>query len=268
MAKYLFGTVFLLAWADPSTTVAQACGGSFNDIGDDFSMWDPSSGWQCQQVYIDYWWNAFDFDEGDWDDGMGYTSPCSNLLPLARTFNAMWHLGYVGTGSPNCNTSALNKTLWAQCWAASKTDEVDSSCATDDNATAHGCQNCIGDCRTVLKKGFFYSNNPARRASILFHEARHTGGSGCGHNAADSSCDRGRSCEYSWEHGCEEFTHPNENGANSYQVLYIESYVFYGWRTTPTMKSSMVSLGNVILDNAYDNEPCKNMTSNGLIFPC
>jgi hypothetical protein len=268
MTKYLFAIAFSLVCADANSTYAQggSCNGSIVDIGDNFSMWDANNGWGCQQQFINYWWNAFDFDVGDWDGEMGYNWPCNNDKALARAFNGMWHLGYAGTNTPTCDTSSINKTLWSQCWAASKTDEVDSSCATDATATGSGCQDCIGDCRTILKKPFFYSHNPARRASTLFHEARHTGDGGCGHNG--DSCDRGSSCELSWDYGCEEWSAILEKGANTYQVIYIESYVWFGWRTTSGMKTSMVSLANDILDRAYDNEPCKNMLSNGLLVSC
>jgi hypothetical protein len=271
MIKYLFATVILLVCADANTTCAQNYGGSCGanplDIGDNFAMWDVNNGWGCQQQFINYWWSAYDMDVGDWDGDLGYNYPCNNDKALARAFNGMWHLGYVGTNTPNCDTAALNKTLWAQCWATSKTDEIDGSCADDDTATATGCQDCLGDCRTTLKEPFFFGNNPARRAATLFHEARHTGDGGCGHNGG-SGCARGRSCEVSWDHGCSEILQFYQRGANAYQVIYIESYVFFGWRTTSGMKTSMVSLGNYLLDKAFNTPPCKNMLSNGLIVSC
>jgi hypothetical protein len=268
MTRYIFATALFLMCADASSTSAQACGGSTSDIGDNFSMWDTNNGWGCQQQFIDYWWNAYDFDEGDWDNGMGYSDPCNNNLPLARTFNGMWHLGYVGTNTPNCDTTALNKTLWAQCWTAAATDEVDSDCYTGATATAKSCQDCDWeDCRTILHKPFFYSQNPARRAATLFHEARHTRNGGCGHNG--ESCARGSSCEESYTNGCEEsWAGGLQKGANSYEVIYIESYVFFGWRTTTPMKNNMVSAGNDLFSRAYDTVPCKSMLSNGLITSC
>ena len=35
----------------------------------------------CWQAFIDWAWDAFDFDKDDWDQGFGYFSVCDNRLP-------------------------------------------------------------------------------------------------------------------------------------------------------------------------------------------
>ena len=63
--------------------------GNNNDSGDNFYIASV-----CQQRFIDQFWNHFDFDKGDWDDGFGYDDPCNVNQPLARTFNALYLLAY------------------------------------------------------------------------------------------------------------------------------------------------------------------------------
>jgi len=48
----------------------------------------------CWQPFVDWAWDAHDFDKGDWDQGFGYHSVCDVQRPLARTLNAIWCLNY------------------------------------------------------------------------------------------------------------------------------------------------------------------------------
>ena len=52
----------------------------------------------CWQAFIDWAWDAFDFDKGDWDDGFGYDQVCDNTRPLCRTLSGIYCLTY---SSPN-----------------------------------------------------------------------------------------------------------------------------------------------------------------------
>jgi hypothetical protein len=46
--------------------------GNNNDSGDSFYI-----GSICEQRFIDQFWDHFDFDKGDWDDGFGFWDPCN-----------------------------------------------------------------------------------------------------------------------------------------------------------------------------------------------
>lgn len=63
----------------------------FNNTTSGDSLYGPRI---CDQAFIDWAWDAHDFDKGDWDDGFGFDAPCDINLPLARTFNAIWVLNY------------------------------------------------------------------------------------------------------------------------------------------------------------------------------
>ena len=54
----------------------------------------------CNQPFIHWAWNAFDFDKGDWDDGFGWEAACDITKPLARTFNAIWWPAVLRTRLP------------------------------------------------------------------------------------------------------------------------------------------------------------------------
>ncbi len=261
---FALGLVMLCALARP--TRADSC--TYINTPDQYdSYWmGAPNGWQCDQAYINYWWDAFDFDVGDWDDGFGYGDPCNNTMPLARTFNAMFALGYASTGSPTCNTNGLNITSWSLCWAAANTDEVDGRCgsgsASGNTATGVGEQLPPGDCYTELYWPFFYGTNVIGRAMVLFHEARHTGAGGCGHNGG-SSCPNGGSCDKTWTNGCSEFT--NGQGANRYGIQWLESYAVFGTRITTPMRNSAIARGNQYLMARFQTDPCKRMNVAGFI---
>ena len=63
----------------------------FNNSTSGDSLYGPRV---CDQAFINWAWEAHDFDKGDWDDGFGFDAPCDINLPLARTFNAIWALNY------------------------------------------------------------------------------------------------------------------------------------------------------------------------------
>jgi hypothetical protein len=227
-----------------------------SDQGDNAHMWG-SWGWQCQQKFIDYWWNAFDFDKGDWDSGFGYEAPCDNQRPLARMFNSLYALGYSTINEPHCNSSVSNITHWAMCWSASKLDEVDGRCGsgTTEGTLARTVRGL--DHYTEFYWPFFYGLDVSARAGTVFHEARHA--SGCGHNGG-SSCKRGKSCDKAWGDGCREY---RGQGANQFQVNYLAWYANSAWRTTPALRSSAVARANVVLANGYVTDPCIRISSTG-----
>ncbi len=214
------------------------------DAGDNYLM----GNWKCEQNLISYWWNAFDFDKNYWDDGMGYDDCCNNEQPLARTFNALYSLGYSSTNSPHCNTSYNNMTLWAMCWSADKINKTRAKCgsgkATGTFATTTN--------RTVeLFWPFFYGSAPSARASTIVHEARHA--SGCRHNGG-SSCPQGSSCDKAWNNGCKDKT--NWHGANQYQAVYLSWYMYTATRITPALREAALGRANAVLGYRFNTDPC------------
>src|SRR5262245_4830265 len=136
LKSVLCGALLVEAVSFTSSSQAASCTYlNTDDQGDSYYLWDSRDGWQCRQQFIDYWWSSFDFDKEDWDEGFGWEAPCDNARPLARTFNALYALGYSSTNSPTCDTSSNNKTLWSMCWAAANLDELDGRCG---NGTKEG----------------------------------------------------------------------------------------------------------------------------------
>jgi hypothetical protein len=269
-AAFLMAAVGGLGLLAPTPASADVCSvPGFQDMGDNFAMWDPS-GWQCNQAFIDYWWDAFDMETADWDWGFGYENPCNSGLPLGKTFNSLYTLGYASTGAPHCDTSRINKTEWSMCWAANNICKLAGACGDGDPngspaATTHLSQNHVRQCWTQLKWPFFFGSDVVRRAATVFHEARHSGGGGCGHNGG-TGCLRRSSCDKTWTNGCEE--NANRDGANKAQITWLESYVWFGWRTTPDLRSSGVARANDILQRGFNTPPCMYMHSSGLLISC
>jgi hypothetical protein len=256
--KLLFSALVAASAAALLPTSARACTiPSTPDQGDSFAMWD-GSGWGCSQVFINYWWDAFDFDSGDWDDGFGYEAACDNARPLARTFNGLYSLGYSSTGSPSCNSNQANITLWAQCWSASQIDELDAECGSGASHTGDAAFTVRGvDDYTELYWPFFYGMPTSVRGATIFHEARHA--SGCGHNGL-YGCLRGGSCDFSYSDGCQE---SQSQGSNTYEVNYLSWYLATAWRTTQSLKDSALMHVNDVLQRGYTLDPCIRLSSNG-----
>lgn len=55
------------------------------------NLYGPRS---CYQPFIDWAWDAFNFNFDYWQNGWGYDDPCNTDKPLARTFNGLWALTY------------------------------------------------------------------------------------------------------------------------------------------------------------------------------
>jgi hypothetical protein len=231
------------------------------DQGDNFAMWD-ASGWKCSQPFIDYWWSAYDFDVGDWDAEWGYSAPCDNAKPLARTFNSLYSLGYSSTGTPSCNTSQSNMSLWAMCWSASWIDELDGGCTTSSGAAADTVNDPFAaDHYTTLYKPFFYGAMTSTRGGAIAHEARHAQ-ENCDHNGG-TTCKRGSSCDFSWGNGC---GGDARQGSNTYEVVYLSWYLSTAWRTTQALKDAAFLQANDVLGRGYTFDPCFRLSSNGSAY--
>jgi hypothetical protein len=205
------------------------------------ALYGPRS---CNQGMIDQFWEHFDFDKGDWDDGFGYHDACNINKPLARTFNALYLLAYSAQDyARNTGDFSGNALRWGYPYSASKIDELDGRCG---NGTTSGVAattySGLQDNRTVLKWPFFYGSNVVERAGIIVHEARHAGGKG--HNAG-SRCPQGASCDTTWGY----------KGANMYQTLYLWWFYVDGTRTTSAMKNFAKLQAQRTIDRAFVTNP-------------
>jgi hypothetical protein len=226
------------------------------DQGDAFYMY----GWGCNQTFINDLWSRFDFQTSDWDDGFGYDAPCNNDLPLARTFNALMLMGYSYTNAPVCSTSDPNVLVWGLCWAGNQIDELNGRCGSWPNGDrAYTQYGWFVDAYTDLYFPFFYGEDVVQRAGTIFHEARHA--SWCSHSANNDECARGKSCETSFYDGCGAFG--DGMGANGYQVRFLEWFAVTATWTTPFLTLSSIVEANNILGNAFKQDPCFRLASDG-----
>src|SRR5262249_23462517 len=62
----------------------------------------------CWQAFIDWAWDAFDFDHDDWDEGFGYDDVCNNTQPLCRALSGIWCLTY---SSPRFPSESYNGNI-------------------------------------------------------------------------------------------------------------------------------------------------------------
>lgn len=232
-------TSFGLSMPNPDTCFWMP--GDNNDSGDNFY-----GAFTCDQAYIDQFWDHFDFDKGDWDDGFGWEAACDLARPLARTFNALYLLAYsaedYATSTSDFSGNALR---WAYPYAATKIDELDGRCGSGSATSGARATTYTGafvDDRTVLKWPFFYGEVVVERAGTILHESRHAAGKG--HNGG-SSCPRKKSCDTNWAY----------KGANMYQVLYLWWFYVDGTRTTTGMRNYARQEGQRIIDRGFVTNP-------------
>jgi hypothetical protein len=196
--------------------------------------------WQCQQVYIDFFWAAYDFDQGDWDDGFGYEAACDINLPLARTFNALYALHYAAADyatDPDDRNGPILR--WGGSYARSHIDELDARCG---DGTLFGYTQWGVDAYTDLYLPFFYQLSVPERAGTILHESRHA--DGVSHDAG-TNCPRMGSCDSSWEY----------NGANRWQVVWLWDYAFTAVDTNLALRDRARDRGNAILAGGFTTAP-------------
>jgi hypothetical protein len=215
--------------------------GNNNDSGDSFYV-----NYTCNQAMIDQFWDHFDFDKGDWDDGFGWEAACDINRPLARTFNALYLLAYSAQDyATNTGDFSGNALRWGYPYAASKIDELDGRCGSgnkNSGARATTQWGVLVDNYTQLKWPFFYGENVVQRAGTVVHEARHA--DWVGHNGG-TGCPRAASCDTSWGY----------QGANMYQVLYLWWFHVDGTRTTSGMRNYAKTEGQNIIDTGFNTNP-------------
>src|SRR5512132_825810 len=90
----------------------------------------------CPQDFIDFVWDAYDFDKEDWDDGFGWPDGCDVTQPLARTFHGLW---CVENSAPDPSDDSYDRPIlnWAGRFARDNIDELDARCGSSPNVVAN-----------------------------------------------------------------------------------------------------------------------------------
>lgn len=191
----------------------------------------------CWQAFIDWAWDAFDFDHDDWDDGFGFDQVCDNRYPLNRTLSAVYCLTYSAEDYRNESYDS-NILQWGCRFARNNLDELDARCG-DGRYWAYTWWGPFRDDRTELYLGFFYSAGVSVRAGTLVHEARH---------ASDKEHDDGNN-DSSWGY----------NGAWRWDVCWLAWFAFAGTRTSIAMKNQARQRANNILNSRFTTPPGFNV---------
>jgi len=196
----------------------------------------------CNQSHINKFWQDFDFDKDDWDDGFGYYDVCNIDKPLNRAFSSLWLLLF-SAPDPAIATNDFdgNFLRWAYNYSAREIDELDGRCGNGGTSgvlatTYHGL--FVND-RTQLKFPFFYGLSVSERSGTIVHEARHADGKG--HDSC--SCPRGGSCDSRWQ----------DMKANTYGIYYLWWFIDSGINTTTAMKRRAQSRANTVLATGFCN---------------
>jgi hypothetical protein len=188
----------------------------------------------CDQAFIDWAWDAHDFDKGDWDEGFGWDAACDITQPLARTFNAIWCLNY---SALDYNNESYDSDIlhWGCRYVRENIDELDGRCG-DGNTVARTQTGGVGvDEWTQLYLLFFYQRTVSERAGTLVHESRHAGGKPHDAGTRDSS----------WAY----------DGAWRWQVCWLAWFAFAGVRTSEAMKTVARQRANIILTSNFTTPP-------------
>jgi hypothetical protein len=190
----------------------------------------------CYQPFIDWAWDAYDFDKDDWDDGFGWETACDVNRPLCRTFDGIWCLTYSADDWWNDGYSSDKPILnWGSRYSRDSFDELDGRCGPSDGKTIARTQSGAGvDNWTQLYLPFF-NQAASLRAGTLVHESRHAAGVGHDSGKKDSS----------WEY----------NGAWRWQVCWLAWFAFQGTRTSQAMRDLARQRANAILSNNFAKPP-------------
>jgi hypothetical protein len=233
-------------------------------------MSEPIVGGWCFQGWVDFFWGAYDFDSGDWDQGFGFPNACDLTRPLGRTFNAIYALNYAdGPGGKSTSDFSGSILHWGGNYSMREIDELDARCGSSATTRAHTQWGPIVDNYTELYLPFFYGENVVERAGTILHESRHA--DWCGHNGNDGSnkCSAGSdSCDESFEDGCSGIGSPSGRGATGFQALWMWWFTVSADSITgtSTRKAFARDEANRIFNTMFDVNPCINITSSGAVI--
>ncbi|MBV8252289.1 MAG: hypothetical protein JO154_06740 [Chitinophaga sp.] len=76
----------------------------------------------CNQPFIDWAWDQYNFDHDWWQGGWGFDDCCNTNKPLARTFNAIWALDYSSGDTSNDSYNNENMLFWGGRFVRDKID--------------------------------------------------------------------------------------------------------------------------------------------------
>jgi len=218
-----------------------------------------ASQWTCDSANIGDMWYGFNM-HSSWDGSVGYDDPCDDDLPLKRMFNALQVLKYGVTDSPTCDTSQDNMATWAYCWAENNHGTMRVDCSSTSTYAAY-----TSWFTGVTYYPTFFNMDVVERASVIFHEARHS--YGCTHPR--TGCAWGGDCERGWDDGCHNiFGGGTGAGAYTYQVAFLYWFLYSaraGW-INPALRTSAMDYANFILDNFFENDPCFRVASDGSLY--
>jgi hypothetical protein len=200
----------------------------------------------CNQDFMTWAWEAYDFDQADWDNGFGYEEPCQTTRPLARTYNALWCLENSAPG-PEDSTFTEPIIFWAGLYAREQIDELDGRCGSWDGPIATTHWGPIIDENTELYMPFFYTRSVPERAGTIIHEARHASWKSHDDDPLDSS----------WAY----------NGAWRYHVSWLAEFANKCLNTSPAMKALAVQRANQILDDRFTHRPEFFIDASGVKIP-
>lgn len=196
----------------------------------------------CWQAFIDWAWDAYDFDKGDWDDGFGWHDACNIQRPLARTFNAIWCLEY---SSPDPSNESYDMPIlwWGGRYARSHIDELDARCGDGSAFATTRRGGWFVDEWTRLFLDFFYTQGVPERAGTLVHEARH----------ADAGKSHTNGQDPDWAY----------NGAFRFQIAWLAWFMNQCNNTSPAMKIRARQDANNRLATRFAADPGFRIDANG-----
>lgn len=193
----------------------------------------------CWQAFIDWAWDAFDFDKGDWDEGFGWDDVCNRTQPLSRTLSGIYCLTYSSPRFPNESYSG-NILEWGCRFSRNAIDELDARCGFDHPGFLAWTQwGPFVDDWTQLYLSFFYNQGVSNRAGTILHEARHADGKGHDSGSNDSS----------WGY----------NGAWRWHVCWLAWFAFEGVNTSAAMRTQATQRANNIINNNFVTHPGFNV---------
>jgi hypothetical protein len=200
------------------------------------------------EEFRDYFWDAYDFDEEDWDNGFGFGQACDIEKPLNRTYNGIAVLHYSAPDPPTeADDFSGNFLRWGGNYAMSRIDELDCRCGSGQilGEQARTRDPFIGDAWTRLFWPFFYSpfGGVVFRAGTLVHEARHMDGF-----EHEGVCSRAGSCD-------EFFNLPISQGPNTFEVIWLWWFYVDAVQWTPFMREQAKDMANLVLAQGFVNPP-------------
>ncbi len=225
--------------------------------GDDFvsqwiALWAWFTGEGCTQLRSRYD-SDVNFQNNTWDEEFGYYYECSDNRPFKRMINALFILEHASS-TPNPTGDYSGGVIhWAWDYIKRETPEFEGSCSTNGAGYYSAGWWPWGDEYIALRLPL-WPHSVVVRSSIILHEARHAGG--YSHNASDSSCPAGGSCD----------SHYGYHGANTIEVQWLAQYYRGGNIADAYLRGRAWLYANLILETGYAQCPNVLLDPNGWFY--